>query len=181
LAERVDFGTADLYCGIATYSYLWTVAFQLRASYFGSIADETSGGGGSGSSSEDIVVTFYSSTPAAITGKTFNQANSGLAAGLLFADLAGYDSGAPSGIAFTLGTNRTPDTNGRAAGADALAQQVNAQMAYHSGPGPVTDTFTLPESVISCDLIVYLCTTYTGAYSGEVDHPFRAKLITCTS
>lgn len=111
---------------------------------------------------EDVVVNFYSSTPAAITDKTFNQANSGLTAGVLFADLAGYDSGAASGISFTLGSGRTPDTNGRSAGANALAQQINAQMAYHTGAGPMTDTFTLPEGVVSCDVIVHLCTSYTG-------------------
>lgn len=112
---------------------------------------------------ENVVVNFYSSTPATVSGKTINNFNSGLSAGLLDSDLAGYDTGAATGISFSLGSSRTPDASGRSAGADTLTQQINAQGAYHYGaiPSSLTDTFVVPETVTECDVIVQLCTTYS--------------------
>lgn len=114
---------------------------------------------------EDVVVCFYSNTAPSVSGKTINAYNSGLTAGTLDSDLSGYDTGAATGISFDLASSRTISTNGRLAGADTLTQEVNRQGAYHDGgannSANITDYFTVPATVSSVDVEVYLCTPFT--------------------
>lgn len=115
---------------------------------------------------ENVVVNFGWVT-ADETGKTINNLLGGRVAGVQDADLDGYDTGAGTGIALILGSDRTADGSGRIAGADTLIQQINDDVAYHTGSGPITDTFILPGTVTSCTVIVHLCTTYSG--QGDID------------
>lgn len=114
---------------------------------------------------ENIAVGFYNSTAPVVSGKTINAFNAGLNAGVLDSDLSGYDTGVATGVSFTLGSARSPDNNGRLAGATTLIQELNRQLAYASSLGPHTDYFTVPAGVTSCDVIVHAC---VSVYSNQV-------------
>lgn len=113
---------------------------------------------------ENVVVNFHGGTAAAVSGKTINNFQGGVA-GVLSSSLAGYDTGGATGVAFTLGSDRSGDANGRLAGASTLIQEVNRQMAYATSLGPHVDYFTLPAGVTSCTVIVHAC---VSVYSNQV-------------
>lgn len=121
---------------------------------------------------EDIVVDFHGGTAASVSGKTINSFQGLGSTGEFDSDLSGYDTGGSTGVAGASAKTLTANTNGRFAGADTLTQEVNRQMSFVDdsvAPSDNTFTFTVPSTVDTVDVEVFLCTGFGDQVDLDVD------------